>query len=121
MAQKVVVTVKLGEGDGRKRKSEGPPLDSWSWRKYGQKAIKESPHRRAMLKVMESTCCLEPTAHDGTWVITDATLVRVVQLRNRLGKRDSNRNGGDGDREAALPIPEPATTTTRIVNMQTTA
>ncbi|PPD89455.1 hypothetical protein GOBAR_DD13615 [Gossypium barbadense] len=43
VVEKIVVTVKVGENGG-KLKSEGPPSDLWSWRKYGQKPIKGSPY-----------------------------------------------------------------------------
>ncbi|CAN6467923.1 unnamed protein product [Victoria cruziana] len=40
---KTVVTVRV-ESPAGKQKGEGPPSDSWSWRKYGQKPIKGSPY-----------------------------------------------------------------------------
>lgn len=45
VVEKTVVRVKIGENAG-KLKNEGPPSDFWSWRKYGQKPIKGSPHPR---------------------------------------------------------------------------
>ncbi|KAK8718165.1 hypothetical protein V6N13_045408 [Hibiscus sabdariffa] len=52
------VTVKIGENGGiGKLKKEGPPSDSWSWRKYGQKPIKGSPYPRGYYKCSTSKGC----------------------------------------------------------------
>ncbi|KAE8703578.1 putative WRKY transcription factor 69 [Hibiscus syriacus] len=56
VAERTVVTVKIGENGG-KLKNEGPPSDSWSWRKYGQKPIKGSPYPRGYYKCSTSKGC----------------------------------------------------------------
>ncbi|KAK0581895.1 hypothetical protein LWI29_019238 [Acer saccharum] len=56
MVQKTVVTVRIGENGG-KLKNEGPPSDLWSWRKYGQKPIKGSPHPRGYYRCSTSKGC----------------------------------------------------------------
>ncbi|KAL4375841.1 hypothetical protein GQ457_02G002140 [Hibiscus cannabinus] len=56
--ERTVVTVKIGENGGiGKLKNEGPPSDSWSWRKYGQKPIKGSPYPRGYYKCSTSKGC----------------------------------------------------------------
>ncbi|XP_038714332.1 probable WRKY transcription factor 69 [Tripterygium wilfordii] len=56
VVQKSVVTVKIGTNVG-KQKNEGPPSDFWSWRKYGQKPIKGSPHPRGYYRCSTSKGC----------------------------------------------------------------
>ncbi|XP_052879612.1 probable WRKY transcription factor 65 isoform X1 [Gossypium arboreum] len=57
VVERTVVTVKIGENGG-KLKNDGPPYDSWSWRKYGQKPIKGSPYPRGYYKCSTSKGCL---------------------------------------------------------------
>eukprot|EP00262_Sarcandra_glabra_P004873 TRINITY_DN1610_c0_g5_i1.p1 TRINITY_DN1610_c0_g5~~TRINITY_DN1610_c0_g5_i1.p1 ORF type:complete len:254 (-),score=52.91 TRINITY_DN1610_c0_g5_i1:30-749(-) len=54
--QKTIVRVKIEENVGR-QKGEGPPSDYWSWRKYGQKPIKGSPHPRGYYRCSTSKGC----------------------------------------------------------------
>ncbi|RDX65280.1 putative WRKY transcription factor 69 [Mucuna pruriens] len=56
MVEKTVVAVRIGENVG-KLKNEGLPSDFWSWRKYGQKPIKGSPHPRGYYKCSTSKGC----------------------------------------------------------------
>ncbi|KAM0053926.1 putative transcription factor WRKY family [Helianthus debilis subsp. tardiflorus] len=55
---KIVVKVKLEENEGKKKSEQNPSLDCWSWRKYGQKPIKGSPHPRGYYKCSTSKSCL---------------------------------------------------------------
>ncbi|CAA0824902.1 Probable WRKY transcription factor 69 [Striga hermonthica] len=57
MGERVVVTVKIEESEKRQQKSEGPPSDCWSWRKYGQKPIKGSPYPRGYYRCSTSKGC----------------------------------------------------------------
>ncbi|XP_039061330.1 probable WRKY transcription factor 69 [Hibiscus syriacus] len=56
VVERTVVTVKVGENGG-KVKNEGPPSDSWCWRKYGQKPIKGYPYPRGYYKCSTSKGC----------------------------------------------------------------
>ncbi|KAL5202373.1 hypothetical protein ABZP36_013325 [Zizania latifolia] len=51
--QKVVVSVKAEDH----KVEQGPPADSWSWRKYGQKQIKGSHHPRGYYKCSSYRGC----------------------------------------------------------------
>ncbi|XP_077240776.1 uncharacterized protein LOC143881546 [Tasmannia lanceolata] len=57
VVQKTVVTVRIEANIGRSQKGEGPPSDFWSWRKYGQKPIKGSPHPRGYYRCSTSKGC----------------------------------------------------------------
>lgn len=57
MADRVVVAVKIQENDKKQQRSEGPPSDCWSWRKYGQKPIKGSPYPRGYYRCSTSKGC----------------------------------------------------------------
>lgn len=60
VSEKMVVTVKIEENEGKQRRSElgPPPSDCWSWRKYGQKPIKGSPYPRGYYKCSTSKGCM---------------------------------------------------------------
>ncbi|PPD86493.1 hypothetical protein GOBAR_DD16585 [Gossypium barbadense] len=45
VVERTVVTVKMGENGG-KLKNDGPPYDSWSWRKYG--GITSAAHQKVV-------------------------------------------------------------------------
>ncbi|CAK9168374.1 unnamed protein product [Ilex paraguariensis] len=56
--KKRVVSIPIGGLDGSRGKGEAyPPSDSWSWRKYGQKPIKGSPHPRGYYRCSSSKGC----------------------------------------------------------------
>ncbi|KAH6766451.1 WRKY DNA-binding protein 69 [Perilla frutescens var. hirtella] len=57
MGERVVVAVKIEENEKKQQRNEGPPSDCWSWRKYGQKPIKGSPHPRGYYRCSTSKGC----------------------------------------------------------------
>ncbi|XP_057460953.1 probable WRKY transcription factor 65 isoform X1 [Actinidia eriantha] len=57
VVEKTVVRVKMSETNEGKQRSEGPPSDCWSWRKYGQKPIKGSPYPRGYYRCSTSKGC----------------------------------------------------------------
>lgn len=63
LVEKTVVRVKIEGNDHQqqqqqgKQRSEGPPSDCWSWRKYGQKPIKGSPYPRGYYRCSTSKGC----------------------------------------------------------------
>ncbi|KAK4493553.1 hypothetical protein RD792_017923 [Penstemon davidsonii] len=76
--ERVVVTVKIEENDKKQLKSEGPPSDCWSWRKYGQKPIKGSPYPRGYYRCSTSKGCsakkqVERCKHDASMLIITYT------------------------------------------------
>ncbi|KAI3911763.1 hypothetical protein MKX01_029524 [Papaver californicum] len=55
--EKTVVSVKVEANKTQSSKSDGPPSDFWSWRKYGQKPIKGSPYPRGYYRCSTSKGC----------------------------------------------------------------
>ncbi|KAF8394668.1 hypothetical protein HHK36_020884 [Tetracentron sinense] len=77
VVQKTVVTLRIESNVGR-QKSEGPPSDLWSWRKYGQKPIKGSPYPRGYYRCSTSKGCsakkqVERCRTDGSTLIITYT------------------------------------------------
>ncbi|KAI3987510.1 hypothetical protein MKX01_003196 [Papaver californicum] len=57
VVEKTVVSVKIEANNTQSSKSDGPPSDFWSWRKYGQKPIKGSPYPRGYYRCSTSKGC----------------------------------------------------------------
>ncbi|XP_019163611.1 PREDICTED: probable WRKY transcription factor 65 isoform X2 [Ipomoea nil] len=106
MAQKVVVTVKLGEGDGRKRKSEGPPSDSWSWRKYGQKPIKGSPHPRGYYRCSSSKGCSAKKQVERSRTDASVLIITYTSTHNHPEVREEPAAAEEEDNPTSTPVPE---------------
>ncbi|XP_072982709.1 uncharacterized protein [Typha latifolia] len=79
LIQKAVVTVRIEDSVG-KQKGEGPPSDSWSWRKYGQKPIKGTPFPRGYYKC--STCKGCPAKKQVERCKVDASMLIVTYTSN---------------------------------------
>ncbi|KAF5936652.1 hypothetical protein HYC85_024158 [Camellia sinensis] len=78
--QKGVVTVKIEANDHRKQRSEGPPSDCWSWRKYGQKPIKGSPFPRSYYRCSTSKGC--PAKKQVERCKTEASMLIITYTSN---------------------------------------
>nr|GMD72896.1 probable WRKY transcription factor 69 isoform X1 [Ipomoea batatas] len=111
MAQKVVVRVKLGEGDdGRKRKSEGPPpSDSWSWRKYGQKPIKGSPHPRGYYRCSTSKGCSAKKQVERSRTDASVLIITYTSTHNHPAPATTNfieEPAAEEEYNPTTPVPE---------------
>ncbi|XP_010538216.1 PREDICTED: probable WRKY transcription factor 65 isoform X2 [Tarenaya hassleriana] len=77
--QKRVMTVPIRDVEGYRLKGDTtPPLDSWAWRKYGQKPIKGSPYPRGYYRCSSSKGCparkqVERSRDDPTMILVTYT------------------------------------------------
>ncbi|KAB2052594.1 hypothetical protein ES319_A12G132700v1 [Gossypium barbadense] len=79
VVERTVVTVKIGENGG-KLKNDGPPYDSWSWRKYGQKPIKGSPYPRGYYKCSTSKGCSAKKQVDAKQMLQCSSLLTPLVI-----------------------------------------
>ncbi|GMI69476.1 hypothetical protein HRI_000616900 [Hibiscus trionum] len=115
VVERTVVTVKIGENGGvGKLKNEGPPSDSWSWRKYGQKPIKGSPYPRGYYKCSTSKGCsakkqVERCKTDASMLIVTYTSTHNhpcpgLSTKNRTqAPKEPETNDGDDDQHEVSP------------------
>nr|QGQ64049.1 WRKY transcription factor 26 [Santalum album] len=88
-AQKTVVRVKVDASCG-KQKSEGPPSDSWSWRKYGQKPIKGSPHPRGYYRCSTSKGCSAKKQVERCRTDSSILIITYTSTHNHPGPDDDS-------------------------------
>nr|AVO00696.1 WRKY transcription factor 14-like [Cymbidium sinense] len=123
MAQKTVVIVRAEPNLGKHRGEA--PSDNWSWRKYGQKPIKDSPYPRAYYRCSSSKGCsakkqVERCKKDESLVIITYTSNHnhpgpvLSSLNNAINSShipfvregccssEKNRNAGDDDESSIL-------------------
>ncbi|VVA25276.1 PREDICTED: probable WRKY mRNAion [Prunus dulcis] len=89
--EKTVVTVKIGTNVG-KLKNEGPPSDSWSWRKYGQKPIKGSPYPRGYYRCSTSKGCSAKKQVERSKTDASVLIITYTSSHNHPGPDVSTTN-----------------------------
>ncbi|KAF3783261.1 putative WRKY transcription factor 35 [Nymphaea thermarum] len=99
---KTVVTVRV-ESPAGKQKGEGPPSDSWSWRKYGQKPIKGSPYPRGYYRCSTSKGCSAKKQVERCR--TDASVLIITYTSSH------NHPGPEQPKPQAKPLTEPTSPT----------
>ncbi|XP_020590919.1 probable WRKY transcription factor 65 isoform X2 [Phalaenopsis equestris] len=130
MTQKTVVIVRA-EANLAKHRGEAPP-DYWSWRKYGQKPIKDSPYPRAYYRCSSSKGCsakkqVERCKKDESFIIITYTsnhnhpgpvlssLNKAINsshipfLKEDCCSSETSRNAGDANETSLLKSLEEST------------
>ncbi|XP_022890524.1 probable WRKY transcription factor 65 [Olea europaea var. sylvestris] len=104
MDQRIVVEVKMQESD-KKQRSEGPPPDCWSWRKYGQKPIKGSPYPRGYYRCSTSKGCTAKKQVERC--ITDASILIITYTSNHNHPGPTHHSSTNQNQELIEPsLPE---------------
>ncbi|XP_076904989.1 putative WRKY transcription factor 65 isoform X2 [Bidens hawaiensis] len=109
-AHKRVVQVPIKEVESSRLKGEtnAPPLDSWAWRKYGQKPIKGSPYPRGYYRCSSSKGC--PARKQVERSRTDPTMVMVTYSCDHNHPWPASRN--NISHHHLNPPPSPSTVNT---------
>uniref|UniRef100_A0A7N1A991 WRKY domain-containing protein n=1 Tax=Kalanchoe fedtschenkoi TaxID=63787 RepID=A0A7N1A991_KALFE len=89
---KTVVTLKVVAASCGKQKNEGPPADSWSWRKYGQKPIKGSPYPRGYYRCSTSKGCSAKKQVERSRMDASKLIVTYTSTHNHPGPNLTTQN-----------------------------
>ncbi|KAL2535476.1 WRKY transcription factor 22 [Forsythia ovata] len=111
MAQRVVMAVKIEEND-KKKKSEAPP-DCWSWRKYGQKPIKGSPHPRGYYKCSTSKGCSAKKQVEKCRTDASMLIITYTSTHNHPAPDHSSTYHKEEQKENLVPVLTDAQPTTQ--------
>ncbi|GFQ01558.1 probable WRKY transcription factor 35 [Phtheirospermum japonicum] len=95
MSERVVVAVKMEENDKRQQRNEGPPLDCWSWRKYGQKPIKGSPYPRGYYRCSTSKGCSAKKQVERCKTDSSMLIITYTSTHNHPGPEKSPEKNPD--------------------------